>query len=109
MIDGEGTIITNAHVVDGASKVTVQFQDDKTVEAKIVGRDRSTDLAVLKVDTKGQDLKPLKLGSAKDVEVGDPVVAIGNPFGLDRTLTTGVVSAKQRQIPALVSGFRSPT
>ncbi len=106
VIDRQGTIITNAHVVDGASKVTVQFQDDKTVEAKILGRDRSTDLAVLKVDTKGLDLKPLKLGSAKDVEVGDPVVAIGNPFGLDRTLTTGVVSAKQRQIPGLVSGFR---
>ena len=101
-----GTILTNAHVVDNATKVTVQFQNDKQVEAKILGRDRSTDLAVLKVDPKGLDLKPLKLGSATDVEVGDPVVAIGNPFGLDRTLTTGVVSAKQRQIPALVSGFR---
>ena len=76
------------------------------MQAKILGRDRSTDLAVLKVDPKGLELKPLILGSAKDVEVGDPVVAIGNPFGLDRTLTTGVVSAKQRQIQGLVAGFR---
>ena len=106
VIDTDGTILTNAHVVDNATKVTVQFQNDKQVEAKILGRDRSTDLAVLKVDPKGLGLKPLKLGSSNDVEVGDPVVAIGNPFGLDRTLTTGVVSAKQRQIPALVSGFR---
>ena len=93
VIDTDGTILTNAHVVDNATKVTVQFQNDKQVEAKILGRDRSTDLAVLKVDPKGLGLKPLKLGSSTDVEVGDPVVAIGNPFGLDRTLTTGVVSA----------------
>ena len=106
VIDKQGTILTNAHVVDNATKVKVQFQNDKVVEAKILGRDRSTDLAVLKVDPKGLDLKPLILGSAKDVEVGDPVVAIGNPFGLDRTLTTGVVSAKQRQIQGLVAGFR---
>jgi S1-C subfamily serine protease len=106
VIDTAGTILTNAHVVDNATKVTVRFQSGKEVEAKILGRDRSTDLAVLKVDPKGLSLKPVRLGSAKDVEVGDPVVAIGNPFGLDSTLTTGVVSAKQRQIPALVSGFR---
>jgi S1-C subfamily serine protease len=106
VIDKQGTILTNAHVVDNATKVNVQFQDDKVVEAKILGRDRSTDLAVLKVDPRKLDLKPLSLGSAKDVAVGDPVVAIGNPFGLDRTLTTGVVSAKQRQIQGLVSGFR---
>ncbi len=106
VIDDQGTILTNAHVVDGATQVTIQFQNDKIVEAKILGRDRSTDLAVLKVDPKGLALKPLSLGSANDVEVGDPVVAIGNPFGLDRTLTTGVVSAKQRQIQGLVAGFR---
>ena len=106
VIDKQGTILTNAHVVDNATKVRIQFQNDKVVDAKILGRDRSTDLAVLKVDPKGLGLKPLMLGSANDVEVGDPVVAIGNPFGLDRTLTTGVVSAKQRQINGLVAGFR---
>ncbi len=104
VIDKQGTILTNAHVVDGASKVTVQFQDQKTVDAKILGKDRSTDLAVLKVEPSGLELAPLTLGSARDVQVGDPVVAIGNPFGLDRTLTTGVVSAKARQIRGL-NGF----
>ena len=100
VIDKSGDILTNAHVVDGAVKVTVQFSDDKTVDAKIVGKDTSTDLALLRVDPDGVDLKPLALGSAKDVQVGDPAIAIGNPFGLSRTLTTGVISAKQRQIQA---------
>ncbi|CAB4930573.1 unannotated protein [freshwater metagenome] len=105
VIDREGRILTNAHVVDGATKVTVKFGDAKAVEAKILGRDRSTDVALLKIDPSGQDLQPLRLGSAKNVEVGDPVVAIGNPFGLDRTLTTGVVSALQREISGL-NGFQ---
>jgi S1-C subfamily serine protease len=105
VIDREGDILTNAHVVDGAVKVTIQFSNDKTVDAKIVGKDVSTDLALLKVDPDGLDLKPLTLGSAKDVEVGDPTIAIGNPFGLDRTLTTGVVSALQREIQA-PNGFK---
>ena len=105
VIDKSGDILTNAHVVDGAVKVTVQFSDDKTVDAKIVGRDTSTDLALLKVDPDGVNLKPLALGSAKDVTVGDPAIAIGNPFGLSRTLTTGVISAKQRQIQA-PNGFK---
>jgi S1-C subfamily serine protease len=100
IIDKSGNILTNAHVVDGAVKVTVQFSDDKTVDAKIVGKDTSTDLALLKVDPDGLSLSPLKLGSADDVQVGDPAIAIGNPFGLSRTLTTGVISAKQRRIEA---------
>ncbi len=100
VIDESGDILTNAHVIDGAVKVTVQFSDQKTASAKIVGRDTSSDLALLKVDPDGLDLKPLALGSAKDVQVGDPTIAIGNPFGLDRTLTTGVVSALQRRIQA---------
>jgi S1-C subfamily serine protease len=98
--DRSGDILTNAHVVEGAVKVTVQFSDDKTVDAKIVGKDTSTDLALLKVDADGMSLSPLQLGSAKSVQVGDPAVAIGNPFGLSRTLTTGVISAKQRRIEA---------
>src|SRR3954447_5126546 len=100
VIDRNGDILTNAHVIDGAVKVTVQFSDDKTVDARIVGKDTSTDLALLKVDPDGVSLAPLQLGSAKDVQVGDPAVAIGNPFGLSRTLTTGVISAKQRRIEA---------
>src|SRR4051812_22265862 len=100
VIDRSGNILTNAHVVDGAVKVTVQFSDDKTVDAKIVGKDTSTDLALLKVDPDGLSLSPLALGSARSVEVGDPAIAIGNPFGLSRTLTTGVISAKQRRIEA---------
>jgi S1-C subfamily serine protease len=100
VIDKSGDILTNAHVVEGAVKVTVQFSDDKTVDAKIIGKDTSTDLALLKVSPDGVSLKPLELGSAKEVQVGDPAVAIGNPFGLSRTLTTGVISAKQRRIVA---------
>lgn len=100
VIDADGNILTNAHVVEGAQDVSVQFADKKSARARVVGRDVSTDLAVLKVDPEGLDLKPLALGSSKGVQVGDPVVAIGNPFGLDRTLTTGVISALQRQITA---------
>jgi S1-C subfamily serine protease len=102
VIDAAGDILTNNHVIDGAPDggVTVQFADKKTVKAKVVGTDPSTDLALLKVDPEGLDLKALPLGSSKDVHVGDPTIAIGNPFGLDRTLTTGVVSALQRQIQA---------
>jgi S1-C subfamily serine protease len=100
VLDKDGYILTNAHVVDGATNVRVSFEDKRTVTAKIVGRDTSNDLALLKVDPSGLHLTPLELGSDKGVQVGDPVIAIGNPFGLDRTLTTGVVSALQRKITA---------
>jgi S1-C subfamily serine protease len=101
----DGTIITNAHVVAGAGKVTVQFADKKLLDARVLGRDDSTDLAVLKVDPGGHPLTPLALGSSRTVQVGDPTIAIGNPFGLERTLTTGVVSATKRTIRA-PDGFR---
>jgi len=100
VIDKKGTILTNAHVVTGAQKITVQFQNKQSVSAKVLGTDESTDLAVLKVDSAGQQLHPLALGSSKGVQVGDPAIAIGNPFGLERTLTTGVISAVQRTIRA---------
>jgi S1-C subfamily serine protease len=100
VIDKSGTILTNAHVVNGATKVTVQFQDKQSVEAKVLGKDESTDLALLKVDPEGLTLTPLTLGSSRGVQVGDPAMAIGNPFGLERTLTTGVISAVKRTIQA---------
>jgi S1-C subfamily serine protease len=100
-----GSIVTNAHVVQGARNVSVRFSDSKIATAKVAGEDPSSDLALLHVDPAGLDLKPLALGSSKGVQVGDPTVAIGNPFGLDRTLTTGVVSALQRSIPSLQQGF----
>jgi S1-C subfamily serine protease len=96
----DGTIATNAHVVEGATKVSVQFGDNAAMPARILGVDKSSDLAVLKVDASKVDLHPLALGSSRNIQVGDPTVAIGNPFGLDRTLTTGVVSALQREIKA---------
>jgi S1-C subfamily serine protease len=100
VIDRNGTILTNAHVVSGATHVSVQFADKQRVAAKVMGKDVSTDLALLKVDPKGLKLAPLTLGSSKSVQVGDPAIAIGNPFGLERTLTTGVISAVHRTITA---------
>jgi putative serine protease PepD len=105
VIDRKGTILTNAHVVAGATKVSVQFADRHVVDASILGRDESTDLAVLKVDAKPSELTPLTLGNSQSVQVGDPTIAIGNPFGLERTLTTGVVSATKRTIQA-PNGFQ---
>jgi S1-C subfamily serine protease len=100
VIAKDGTILTNAHVVSGATRVSVQFVDDQRVAAKVLGKDASTDLALLKVDPSGLKLVPLNLGSSKGVQVGDPAIAIGNPFGLERTLTTGVISAVKRTITA---------
>ena len=102
LVDDDGTIITNAHVVEGSSNVSIRLgEDGDSIPAEVKGRDASTDLAVLKVDAnKVKDLRVLPLGSSKDVRVGDSVVAIGNPFGFDRTVTTGIVSAKQREIEA---------
>ncbi len=100
VIDKTGHIVTNFHVVDGAAEVTVSFSNRDTVKAEVVGVDPSTDLAVLRVDTAANALTPLPLGNSDLVRVGDPVVAIGNPFGLDRTVTSGIVSALQRLITA---------
>jgi S1-C subfamily serine protease len=100
VIDANGTILTNYHVVENAVKVTVSFEKGKSVEAKVVGKDPSDDLAILRIPTDGLTLHPLKLGDSSAVQVGDPVYAIGNPFDLERTLTTGVISALQREITA---------
>jgi S1-C subfamily serine protease len=100
VVSGNGTILTNYHVVENAIKVTVSFEKGKSVEAKVLGTDPSNDLAVLRISTDGLTLHPLTLGDSSSVQVGDPVYAIGNPFDLERTLTTGVISALQRQITA---------
>jgi S1-C subfamily serine protease len=106
VLDDKGNILTNAHVIDGATRVQVSFDDSgNLVDAKIVGADPSTDLAVIKVDPTKAKLRPLRLGDSDKAQVGDPVVAIGNPFGYSRTVTTGIVSAKQRRIDA-PNGFQ---
>jgi putative serine protease PepD len=99
VVSKDGLIVTNDHVVDGASQVQVKIgTSDKAQAAQVVGADPSRDLALLKVD--GHDLPTLSLADSSSVSVGDPTYAIGNPFGLDHTLTTGIVSALQRSLQA---------
>ena len=100
VLDKAGHIVTNYHVVQGATKIEVSFSDQTSHSATIVGSDPSTDLAVLKVDAPVRALTPLPLGDSDLAQVGDQVVAIGNPFGLDRTATAGIISAIQRRITA---------
>jgi S1-C subfamily serine protease len=100
VIDKAGHIVTNYHVVRGAQSVDVSFSNNESMKAKIIGTDASTDLAVLQVDAHSRALTPLSLGNSDLVRVGDSVVAIGNPFGYDRTVTAGIVSALQRVIQA---------
>ncbi len=105
LIDSEGHVVTNSHVVAGANRIEVTLgSSDTAYTAEMVGTDPTTDVALLKVDAPADQLHPLALGDSSKVQVGDPVVAIGNPFGLDRTVTSGIVSALQRQIQA-PSGF----
>src|SRR3954469_21767382 len=100
VIDSDGHVATNQHVVDGATSITVTFADGKTASAKVVGTDPSTDVAVIKVDAPKSELHPLTFDDSNGVEVGDGVVAIGSPFGLEETVTTGIVSALNRTIQA---------
>jgi S1-C subfamily serine protease len=100
VFDKAGYIITNYHVIQGAGSIRVTFSNNASIDARLVGSDPSTDLAVLKVEMTSSALTPLPLGDSDAVEVGDSVVAIGNPFGLSRTATAGIVSALQRQITA---------
>ncbi len=96
--DKEGHIVTNYHVIEGAESLEVTFSDDTSVTAEVVGIDPPNDLAVLKVDVPPENLYPVELGDSSAVRVGQRAIAIGNPFGLDRTLTTGVVSALGRPL-----------
>jgi S1-C subfamily serine protease len=100
VIDKDGHVVTNFHVVEGASDIEVGFSKGDTVKARVVGSDPSSDLALLKLEARSRALTPLPLGNSDEVEVGDPVVAIGNPFGLERTVTAGIVSALQQAVTA---------
>jgi S1-C subfamily serine protease len=100
VINNNGIILTNYHVIENAIKVNVSFEKGQTVEAQVLGKDPSNDLAVLKIPTDGLTLHPLVLGDSSTVQVGEPAYAIGNPFDLQRTLTAGIISALQREITA---------
>ena len=100
VIDNNGDILTNYHVIEGAQKLTVSFGGEKTYPATVVGGDPDTDLAVIKLDDPPAGLPVVPLGDSDRLVVGQKVLAIGNPFGLDRTLTTGVISGLQRPIRA---------
>jgi putative serine protease PepD len=99
-IDSSGDIVTNQHVVDGATAIKVQFQDGKSVKATLVGTDPSTDIAVIKVNVDASQLHPLTFASSAAIQVGQSVAAIGSPFGLPETLTSGIISAVNRTISA---------
>jgi S1-C subfamily serine protease len=98
--DDEGHIVTNQHVVDGVDTVSVRFWDGSTYDGTVVGSDPSTDLAVVKVDAPANVLQALSIGKSDDLTVGEPVVALGSPFGLEGTVTSGIVSALHRQMTA---------
>jgi putative serine protease PepD len=99
-IDTKGDIVTASHVVNGASSITVKLQNGARRTAKVLGVDRSTDVAVLKIDPSGLTLHPLRLGSSQALSVGDRLAVVGDPFGYDRSLSTGVASALNRTIQA---------
>jgi putative serine protease PepD len=100
VLDKSGHIVTNDHVVDGASSITVRFSNGKSAKATLVGSDPSSDIAVIKVDVDSSELSPLTLGDSSSVEVGQGVIAIGSPFGLENSVTAGIVSAVGREIQA---------
>ena len=106
--DNLGHIITNTHVVDGASKAIVTFLDGSQYNAEIIGQDKFTDIAVIKVSEKPRLLHPLQLGDSSQLRVGEQVAAIGNPFGLSGSMTSGIVSQIGRLLPSYNSGFSIP-
>ena len=99
IFDEDGLIVTNNHVIDGADEITIRLQDDRVFEAKVIGTDEQTDLALLQIEA-GEALPFVLLGDSDDIRVGEDVIAVGNPFGLGGTVTSGIVSAKGRNIAA---------
>ena len=108
LYDSQGRVVTNNHVVENATRVEVTFSDGTTQEARILGVDPDSDLAVLEVDTVPTEIQPLPLGDSDALQVGQTVAAIGNPFGLEGTLTTGIVSSLGRVVPSGLSQFSIP-
>ena len=98
IIDKDGYVVTNNHVIEDADQIKVKLGDEKEFDAQVIGRDPSTDLALLKIKSNSHDFPVLKLGDSSQLKVGQWVVAIGSPFGLERTVTAGIVSAKGRVI-----------
>jgi len=106
--DKEGHIVTNYHVVEGADEVEVTFYDDVSVPAEVIGSDPDSDIAVIKVDVHPDELHPVELGDSDQLKVGQRAIAIGNPFGLEGTMTVGIISALGRLIPSGTSKFSIP-
>ena len=100
IISDDGYIITNAHVVNGAHEIEIQLSDDAVISAKLVGIDQSSDMAVIKADLDGHEFTVLTLGNSNNIDVGQSVYAIGNPLGLDRSMSRGIISALNREIEA---------
>ncbi len=108
--DAQGNIVTNNHVIDGADQITVTFADGTIVTGKVVGADPDSDLAVVKVDVPASQLRPVQLGDSTQIKVGQLAIAIGNPFGEQNTMTTGIISAVSRSLPVNKSPFaQGPT
>ena len=108
VFDDLGHIITNAHVVESASSVTITFLDGSQYNAQIIGSDKFTDIAVIKVEEKPRYLHPLQMGNSATLKVGEQVAAIGNPFGLSGSMTSGIVSQIGRLLPSQDTGFSIP-
>jgi 2-alkenal reductase len=106
--DTEGHIVTNNHVIEEADKIEVTFFDGTTVDAEFVGADPDSDIAIMKVDVPAESLRPVAWGDSDKIKVGQRAIAIGNPFGLDGTLTSGIVSALGRSLPTENGAFRIP-
>ena len=98
IISSDGLILTNAHVVEGADELRIRLTDNREFQGKVLGLDKKTDIAVVKIEAK--NLPVLKIGSSENLKVGEWVAAIGSPFGLDNTVTAGIVSAKSRALPS---------
>lgn len=107
--DTQGHIVTNHHVIDGASRITVTFADGTQAAAKVVGADPSSDLAVLQVDTPANQLRPVQMADSNQVKVGQFAIAIGNPYGEENTMTTGIISALGRSLPSNDGNITGPS
>lgn len=106
VIDREGHVLTNYHVVEGAQEIQVTLGNGKAYDARLVGRDSTNDVAVLRIDAPAEELVPVPFGDSANLRVGQKVFAIGNPFGLERTLTTGIISSLNRWLPSRTNNRR---